>query len=198
MAVKKTIPKKTVKTQTATKKKIAAKKEQAPKVKLVGITELAGLIGVTERRIQQIEQEGVIKSEPKKNNKDKREYEFVRTIINIAKYYREKSDSRRSHENEGLTNIRLQREEAKLKTELLELAELEKDLHRTADFQRLVGLVFSRLRINLLAMPMSVAPLLRDEMHINQKAKIIEERIYKALEEIANMDIEKALSEEKD
>jgi len=199
IAVKRNTPTKTargIKKVTAPKKEPVPEKVPAPKVKLVGIEELAKLVDVTERRIQQIEQEGVIKSEPKKNNKDKREYDFAKSIVALVRYFRKKADSRRSGDSEDMEAEKLRHLIVKREKEELLLEELKNDLHRTADIERVVGAALTRLRINLLAVPMGVAPLVREKTNVNEIAELINERICRALNEIATVDIDKLLDEE--
>jgi len=194
-AEKKTV---TRKSPAASKKEAAPAKETTPKVKLIDIDELAKLVGVTIRRIEQLEQEGVIKSEPKKNNKEKRQYKFAETIIAIVRYYREKADSRRSGESSDMAAAKLQNQIQKNEKEELLLLELKGDLHRTADIERVIGAAHTRLRINLLAIPMGVAPMVREKTNVNEIAEIINDRLSRALNEMATIDIDNMLSEEKE
>ena len=186
----------TRKNTTVSKKETVPKKEPAPKIKLVGIEELAKLVDVDERRIRQIEQEGVIKSEPKANGKEKREYDFAKSIVALVRYYRKKADSRRSGDSADMEAEKLRHLVVKREKEELLLEELKNDLHRTADIERVMGAALSRLRINLLAIPMGVAPVVRDKTNVNEIADIINERICRALNEIATLDIDKMLDEE--
>ena len=194
-AEKKTV---TRKTPATSKKEAAPAKETTPKIKLVGIEELAKLVGVVERRIQQLEKEGVIKSEPKTNNKEKREYDFAKSIVAIMRYYREKADSRRSGDSEDMAAAKLQNQIQKNEKEELLLLELKGDLHRTADIERVMGAALTRLRINLLAIPMGVAPLIREKTNVNEIAEIINDRLSRALNETATLDIDNMLSEERE
>ena len=161
--------------------------------KLVRIEVIANIVGVTVRRIQQLQQEGIITLEPGGANKAGAKYDYEKSIKSLFVFFREKADKRSSstYAEEKLRQI-------KIKNELdeLELKDKQGDLHKTEDIEKLVGLVYSRLRINLLAIPMSVAPKLKDDMTVNEKAKIINVRICKALHEIANLDIQKALEED--
>jgi len=198
VAEKKNVPKKTMrstKKETVQKKETPPEKEPAPKVKLVGIEELAKLVDVTERRIQQIEQEGVIKSEPKKNNKDKREYDFAKSIVALVRYFRNKADSRKSGDSEDMEAEKLRFLIAKREKEELLLEELKGDLHRTADIERVMGAAFTRLRINALAIPMGVAPLLREKTDVNEIAEPIYARLCRAFNELATVDLDKLLDE---
>jgi len=193
-AEKKTV---TRKSPAASKKQAAPAKETTPKVKLIDVDELAKFVGVTTRRITQLEDDGVIQSEPKTNNKEKRQYKYAETIIAIVRHYREKADSRRSGDSEDMEAAKLQNQLQKNEKDELLLQELKGDLHRTADIERVIGAALSRLRINLLATPMGVAPLLREKKNVNEIAEIINDRICRALNEIATIDIDKLLSEEK-
>jgi hypothetical protein len=85
---------------------------------------------------------------------------------------------------------------AKREAEELKLKQIKGDLHRAADIERVIGAGHTRLRINLLAIPMGVAPLVRDKKDVNEIAEIINERICRALNEIATIDIEKLMAEE--
>jgi len=210
MSVKKsvTIKKSEVKAATPTRKKSPSKKasvtkekkpptkETAQKGPLVDIDQFAELVGVTTDMIRKYEQQGIIKSEPKKNQKDKRMYDFTRNIVKLVRFFREKTDSRKSGDSEEMEKAKLKRMEMKLKKEELELAELENDLHRSSDIEKVIGAALTRLRINLLSIPMGIAPLVREKKNVNEIAEIINERICRALNETASVDIDKMLAEE--
>ena len=193
--------KKSSTTAKVTKKKSAPeikkpepeKKESAKK--LVRIKLIAELFGVGERRIQQLSEEGIIKPVGGKD-KDGYQYDFAVSIVAIGRYYRERADNRKSNESKDLEGAKLEAMKIKIEKDLLELDELKKDLHRSADIERVVGAALSRLRINLLAIPLGVAPLVRDKSNVNEIAEIISERISRALNETATLDIDKMLIEE--
>jgi phage terminase Nu1 subunit (DNA packaging protein) len=186
-------------TKSATAKKPAEKKEaaekhEAVKVKLVSTEELAQFVGVDPRRIQQLTQEGVIKKEP--GDKKTAKYDFVRNVHSLLQYYRKKSDSRGSKDSEGMKNAKERQAAAKAKLEELKLAQLEGDLHKAEDIERLTGAVLTRLRINLLAIPMGLAPVLRDMDDTMEIAEKLDERIRRAMNEAADMDLKKLIEAE--
>jgi phage terminase Nu1 subunit (DNA packaging protein) len=164
------------------------------KVKLVSTEELSQFVGVDPRRIQQLTQEGVIKKEP--GNKKTAKYDFVRNVHSILQYYRQKSDSRRSGDSEEMKNAKERQAMAKAKLEELKLAQLEGDLHRAEDIERIIGAMLTRLRINLLAIPMGLAPILRDMDNTMEIAEKLDERMRRVMHEAANMDLKKAIEEE--
>ena len=185
MAKTKTMTTKT----TQTKKKMAPVIEE-PKRTTVRTDELAQLVGVTVRRMQQLQQEGVIKPE------SKGQYDFARSMINIVRYYREKADRRKSGDSEEMAKEKLSREAIKRELEALKLSQLKGDLHKAEDIEKVMGAVLTRLRINLLAIPMGVAPLLRDLTDTNEIAEKIEERIRRAMNEVVNIDMDELIAKE--
>jgi phage terminase Nu1 subunit (DNA packaging protein) len=175
-------------------KKEAAKKTEPAKAKLVNTEELAQFVGVDPRRIQQLTQEGVIKKEP--GDKRTAKYDFVRNVHSLLQYYRQKSDSRRSGDSVEMAKEKLKQIAAKRKLEELKLAQLEGDLHKAGDIERIIGAVLTRLRINLLAIPMGLAPILRDMDDTRDIAEKLDERIRRAMNEIADMDLKKLVEAE--
>jgi phage terminase Nu1 subunit (DNA packaging protein) len=175
-------------------KETAAEKPEQAKVKLVSTEELAQFVGVDPRRIQQLTQEGVIKKEP--GDKKTAKYDFVRNVHSLLQYYRQKSDSRRSGDSEAMANEKLKQISTKRKLEELKLAQLEGDLHKAEDIERIIGAVLTRLRINLLAIPMGLAPILRGMDDAREIAEKLDERIRRAMNEVADMDIKKLVESE--
>jgi phage terminase Nu1 subunit (DNA packaging protein) len=175
-------------------KKEVGEKPEPTKVKLVSTEELAQFVGVDPRRIQQLTQEGVIKKEP--GDKKTAKYDFVRNVHSLLQYYRQKSDSRRSSDSEEMANEKLKQISTKRKLEELKLAQLEGDLHKAEDIERIIGAVLTRLRINLLAIPMGLAPILRDMDDTREIAGKLDERIRRAMNEIADMDLKKLVEAE--
>jgi len=78
----------------------------------------------------------------------------------------------------------------------LELLEIEGDMHKAEDIERVMGAVLTRLRINLLAIPKGVAPQIREMKDTNVIAEKIYERISRALQETVNLDLEALLAKE--
>jgi len=142
-----------IKTETPEKKEAGGKPKQ---VKLVSTEELAQIVGVDVRRIQQLTKEGVIKKEAAGK------YDFDRNVQSLLRYYRQRADSRRSADSEEMKNAKERQAIAKARLQELELAQLEGTLYKAEDIERVMGAALSRLRINLLAIPLGVAPLIKD------------------------------------
>jgi phage terminase Nu1 subunit (DNA packaging protein) len=175
-------------------KKEAVEKPEPAKVKLVSTEELSQFVGVDPRRIRQLTQEGVIKKEP--GDKNAAKYDFVRNIHSLLQYYRQKSDSRGSRDSEGMKSAKERHAVAKAQLEELKLAQLEGDLHKAEDIERIIGAVLTRLRINLLAIPMGLAPVLRDMDDTRDIAEKLDERIRRSMNEVADMDLKKLVEAE--
>jgi phage terminase Nu1 subunit (DNA packaging protein) len=182
------------KTKTTAASKPATKKPEPVKIKLVSTEELAQFVGVDPRRIQQLTQEGVIKKEP--GNKKTAKYDFVRNVYSLLQYYRKKSDSRRSGDSDEMANEKLKQISTKRKLEELKLAQLNGELHKASDIERLIGAMLTRLRINLLAIPMGLAPILRDMDDTREIAEKLDERIRRVMNEVAEVDLVKLVEEE--
>ena len=186
-AVKNTV---TRKSPAVSKKEAASEKEPAPKVKLVGIEELAKLVDVDERRIQQIEQEGVIKSEPKANNKEKRKYDFAKSIVALVRYYRKKADSRRSGDSKEMEEEKLRQLAAKRELEEMKVLRARGELHHTDDIKRIFGAIFSRVHTGFESFPLGLAPKIAGKTNIMEIAGEIKTHLDKILYEITEYDIE--------
>jgi phage terminase Nu1 subunit (DNA packaging protein) len=195
---------KSMKEKTTAKKKDAVKDtsqnaeaETKQKRQTVTTEELARLCNFSIASIKKLRQDGVI--EPLENNGNRKAGNawlplqcMNRVIIN----YQKMVDSRGSKETEEMKNAKERQAVAKAKYDELKLAELEGDLHRAEDIERVIGAVLSRLRINLLSISKGVAPQLRDQKDTNFIAEKIHERICRALQEAATLDLGKLLEEE--
>jgi len=174
-----------------TDKKAVAKNTEKAKVKMVSTEELAQFVGVDVRRIQQLTQDGIIKKDKKTGM-----YDFVRSVHSLLQFYRMKSDSRRSSASDEMKSAKERHEMAKAKLEELKLAEKEGELHKAEDIEKIMDALLSRLRINLLAIPMALAPLVQGIDNVLEIAEKIDERIRRAMDEVADLDLEKLVEKE--
>jgi phage terminase Nu1 subunit (DNA packaging protein) len=158
--------------------------------------EVAKYLGVTTARVSQLKRDGVITPLPSGSRKEGDFYKPLETFIKTSRHYRELSDSRGSRETEEMKKARERQLTTRAKKEELELSELEGELHRAEDIERVMGAVLTRLRINLLAIPKGVAPQIRNMGDANVIAEKISERIYRALNEIVNLDLDELLTKE--
>ena len=199
--------KKTVKPNTKTSR---AEKEEAPKENQKNIwTEnkkvfttfeylVTEIIGVTLRQGRNLRADGVIVMEA-----DKKSCDFVKNIIRIVRYYREKVDIRKGYDNASLTDAKTRQALAKAESDEIKNAMMRKELHKSAHIEKLIGLTFSQMRITGSAIPMSVAPIIAEKFNLNKAAmnyiaEVIDERLGRMFNLVANLDIDKLLEDEED
>jgi phage terminase Nu1 subunit (DNA packaging protein) len=190
----------------AAKKKVSAEKkppedkatpnDTSEKRSTMTTGEVAKYLGVTNARLSQLKRDGVITPLPSGSRKEGDFYKPLETFIKISRHYRELSDSRSSRETEEMKKARERQLIARAKKEELELSGVEGELHKTADIERVMGVVLTRLRINLLAIPKGVAVHIRDQKDTNVIAEKINERICRALNEVVNLELDELLARE--
>jgi phage terminase Nu1 subunit (DNA packaging protein) len=201
-----TIKPKMAATKTTAKKTVPAEKKAPPeknnqeKRDTITTDELRELMGgkdkISAGRISQLIKEGVIEPLPSGSRKEGYSWKAFITVVKLMRYYRELSDSRRSGDSEEMKNAKERQAKAKAKLEELKLAQLEGNLHKAEDIERIMGAMLTRLRINLLAIPMGLAPILRDMDDTREIAEKLDKRIRRAMNEVAHMDLKKLVEEE--
>lgn len=181
------------KANTPTKSKIISE----TKIETITLKYLSTLTGLSESWLKQLQQSGVITPLPNNGNrKAGNQYEQDKTISSLFRYYRQLVDSRGAKESEDTAKTKDAILKVKLKKEYLELKQLEGSLCDAEEVIRLVGGAISTLRINLLALPLGVAPLIRNRENVNEIAEIIRERIYRALKGVATINLKKLKADE--
>jgi hypothetical protein len=158
--------------------------------------EVAKYLGVTTARISQLKRDDVIAPLPSGSRKEGDFYKPLETFVKAARHYRELSDSRGSRETEEMKKARERQLIARAKKEEIAISELEGDVHRTEDIERVMGAVLTRLRINLLSIAKGVAAQLRNQSDENVISERIHERIVRALNEVVTLDLDALLAKE--
>lgn len=118
----------------------------------VRVDDVAGFVGVTVRRIQQLTQEGIIKSERPNDGKGGKMYNFLPTVRSLLTFYREKSD-KKSAPSEALNDIKLAEAELKLRKLEAETTLAEGNAHSTEDVRRVWNDVIGSFKMRLHAFP---------------------------------------------
>jgi phage terminase Nu1 subunit (DNA packaging protein) len=195
----KPIAKKRVVAKDATTELVSQNIEAETKQKRQTVTteELAELCNLSVPSIKKLRQDGVIEPLPNNGNrKAGNEWLPLQCMNRVIINYQNMVDSRGSRETEEMKKARERQMIARAKKEELELAVREGELHKAEDIERVMGAVLTRLRINLLSIPKGVAPLIKDMKYTNVIAEKIYERIWRALNEAATLDLDKLLAEE--
>jgi excisionase family DNA binding protein len=185
----------------ATKKKTPAEKkpiedkvvpnDTSEKRSTMTTDEVAKYLGVTNGRVSQLKRDGVITPLPPGNRKEGDFYKPLETFIKLSRFYRELSDSRRSGDSEEMAAEKIKQISAKRKLEELKLAQMEGELHKAEDIEIIIGAMLTRLRINLLGIPMGLAPVLREMDNTIEIAEKLDKRIRRVMNEVADMDLKK-------
>jgi phage terminase Nu1 subunit (DNA packaging protein) len=174
----------------------AAPNETSEKRTTITTEEVAKYLGVTNARVSQLKRDGVITPLPSGSRKEGDFYKPLETFIKAARHYRELSDSRSSKETEEMKKAKERQMIARAEKEEFELSSVKSDLHKTEDIERVMGMVLTRLRTNLLAIPKGVATKKRKQKDTNVIEEKINERICRALNEVVSLDLDELLEKE--
>lgn len=150
------------------------------------LKELAKVIGLSERHLQRLSQEGIIK----KNDKGKYLlYESIRSYIN---YLKEIESTPQQLQEEKLKN-----EIGYLKTrdrkENIKIKILEADLHEASDVKRVMNNIISGFKGQLQTIPYKLAPLVIGIDNLGEIQEIITNNINSVLLELSEYDRSKFL-----
>ena len=166
----------------ATAKEITIKQYITPK-------ELAVFADLTVRRIQQLTQDGIIKTDIPAPGGRGRLYDSVASVKKLLQYYRKRAEQK-NLPNDAMEAEKLRKLAANAELEEIKLAVAKAELHHTKDIEVVFGAMVTRLRVGLLALPQGVAPVLVEQSDINQIVEILTERIHRCLTEMINFDME--------
>jgi len=171
--------------------------ETKQKRQTVTTAELAMLLNLSVPSVKKLRQDGVIEPLPNNGNrKAGNEWNPLQCACKVIRNYQRMVDSRGSKETEDMKKAKERQMMARAKREELELSEVEGSLVNAETIERVMGMVLTRLRINLLAIPKGVAPLIRDQKDVNVIAEKINERICRAMQEVVNLDLDELLKNE--
>lgn len=156
------------------------------KQNLQGSQQIAKIFGVSTRRIQQLNEEGIIKGSGKPLK-----FDLMPTIISYIKYLSDKANGRAKKETMS------QLEESKLRSEVaikeskaeiarLELKEIQGKMHRAEDVEAIFTDHTLYLRGLLLAMPNKLAVDLAGEHTAAEQAETVKREVYYILNNLAD------------
>jgi len=178
-------------------KKDATAKDVYQNTEAVTTAELATLLNLSVSSVKKLRQDGVIEPLPNNGNrKAGNEWNPLQCACKVIRNYQKMVDSRGSKETEEMKKARERQMMTRAEKEELELMEIKGELHRAEDIERVMGMVLTRLRINLLSIPKGVAPQLRNQSDTNVITEKIHERICRALNEVVSLDLGELLEKE--
>lgn len=150
------------------------------------LKELAKVIGLSERHLQRLSQEGIIK----KNDKGKYLlYESIRSYIN---YLKEIESTPQQLQEEKLKN-EIEYLKTRDRKENIKIKILEADLHKASDVKRVMNNIISGFKGQLQTIPYKLAPLVIGIDNLGEIQEIITNNINSVLLELSEYDRSKFL-----
>ena len=150
------------------------------------LKELAKVIGLSERHLQRLSQEGIIK----KNDKGKYLlYESIRSYIN---YLKEIESTPQQLQEEKLKN-EIEYLKTRDRKENIKIKILEADLHEASDVKRVMNDIISGFQGQLQTIPYKLAPLVIGIDNLGEIQEIITNNINSVLLELSEYDRSKFL-----
>ena len=150
------------------------------------LKELAKVIGLSERHLQRLSQEGIIK----KNDKGKYLlYESIRSYIN---YLKEIESTPQQLQEEKLKN-EIDYLKTRDRKENIKIKILEGDLHEADDVKKVMNNVIGGFKGQLRSLPYKLAPLVIGIDNLGELQEIISDNVNLVLTELAEYDRSKFL-----
>lgn len=157
-------------------------------IQIVSTRNMADLFGISERRVQQLTNEGAFVRVARG------EYDLRQSIHAWTDYMvRDAIGDAASHQigEEELLDPALENalwtKRRRQKTET-ELAIIRGELHRSEDVKTIVGDMLASFRARLMSMPSKIAPLVIGREDISEVEKFVKDAVYEALHELKDYD----------
>jgi transcriptional regulator, merR family len=147
----------------------------------IKIRELAEILGISERQIQRLAKEGVIK----KNDKGK--YLFYQSVKDYIDYLRELESTPQQLQEEKLKN-EIDYLKTRDRKEKIKIKILESDLHEANDVKRVMNNIIAGFKGQLQTIPYKLAPLIIGVENLGELQEIISDNINSILKELSEYD----------
>jgi phage terminase Nu1 subunit (DNA packaging protein) len=151
-------------------------------VTIVNSITLATILGITDRRVRQLVQEGVI------NAKSRGKYELVKTVQLYCNYLRQKTEvdsnkqgAKVDYETERALHEKVKREKADLQFKVM-----KGELHRAQDVENIMVDMITNAKTKLLGIPAKAAPMIIGYTDIPRVQSILQKAVEETLGELAN------------
>lgn len=144
----------------------------------ISTTELAVVLGLTARRVQQMAQDGTIT--PVRRGR----YRLCDSVQQYIKFLSKKNDTSPQEQEKQEAEISIKK--AKAIITVLEAKELQGKMHRSEDVAAMTEDLIYSIRSMLLALPGRLAVDVASTQEPAEAAEIIRREIYKIMEELSN------------
>ena len=157
----------------------------------VSATILAEIIGVSDRRIRQLADEGVLVrvSKGRYNLKDSMKNYILNLRIAVDK-------GEDYDKDQSLEEIKAQHEKVKMHMSQLKLASMQGEIHKSSDVERVMMDMLSSFRTRLLNLPPKIAPLLVMRDNTDWIRGSLNKEILEVLKELKDYDPKDFYSDE--
>lgn len=150
---------------------------------VVNTTAIAKMFGVTDRRVRQFVEEGVI------DRIGYGRFDVSDTVLKYVTYLRLSNDQLdKSDVTESLDYEKYLHEKAKREKAEIELAHIKGRMHSSPEVEKVMNNMLASFRARILAIPSKTAPSLIARDEISQIEQIIEVQVHEALSELAEYD----------
>lgn len=143
---------------------------------------LQSILGLTDRRVRQLAQEGTIV------RVSRGKYSLVSSVQNYVTYIKTTKETAETpkkldYEDERALHERIKREKSELTLKLM-----KGELHKTEDVERVMNDMLTNFRSKVLSIPSKVAPRLIYKDDVNNIQDTIEIEVVEALQELSEYD----------
>ncbi|GEA17753.1 hypothetical protein [Moorella sp. E306M] len=158
--------------------------------RIYSTSELAEILGLTDRRIRQLEQAGII------SKLSRGKFDLAASVKQYIAWI--KASSTESDEELDLKKEKTLLTRANRQKVELELQIMRGELHRSEDVRRVMNDMLGAFRARCLAIPTKAAPRLQGQTDLAVIQDIIKKEVYEALMELSDYDPEVFYARSKD
>jgi phage terminase Nu1 subunit (DNA packaging protein) len=155
-------------------------KDLKGKTVVVSTAEISEILGLSDRRIRQLEKEGALV----KIRRGK--YDLKASVQRYIEYIKEQAE--KTEEELNLTKEKTLLTRANRQKVELELQIMQGELHRSEDVRRVMNNMLGAFRARVLAIPSKAAPQLLAQTDLAVVQDIIKKEVYEALQELSEYD----------
>lgn len=150
---------------------------------VVNTQAVAKMFGVTDRRVRQFVEEGVI------SRVGHGRFDLVDTVSRYIAHLRLSNDKLDENDiTESLEYEKYLHEKARREKAEIELSHIKGNMHSSSEVEKVMNNMLASFRAKMLALPTKVAPSLIARDDISQIEQMIETQIHEALFELADYD----------
>lgn len=166
---------------------------------MVTSTEIAKLIGKTNKTVQDLTRDGVLPAvETKNKTRVSRKYNKYETIQAYIDFIEERAKKQNGGDKEKeKLQVEIDIKKTKLKVEELKLGELESRMHAAEDVEAMTDDLVLNIRSDLLALPGRLAVDLAEVKDASEIAERIQNEVYEILEDLSNYEYDKGKYEKR-